>query len=135
MNKRPGFGRGVFVWRLVGHQLHALGFEHGEHAREIVPTPQDPAIHSLHAERALPARILGSFLDLVEWRLTGAAIDAEEGAVGQGVPRDGSWAFPVYFGYARKEAPDPILVDKRSGAASWAGLEAHRAFMEKMKRR
>lgn len=58
-----------------------------------------------------------------------------EGAVGQGVSRDGTWVFPVYFGYARKEAPDPILVDKRSGAASWAGLEAHRAFMEKMKRR
>lgn len=58
-----------------------------------------------------------------------------EGAVGQGVSRDGTWVFPVYFGYARKEAPDPILVDKRTGAASWAGLEAHRAFMEKMKRR
>lgn len=71
-------------WRaLIAHNLHALWLEHGEYAIQIVTAAQYPSVDRAHAVFALLARIRRAFFDLIERRLAGAAVDAEEGAIGQ----------------------------------------------------
>lgn len=45
-------------------------------------------------------------------------------------PRDSgdSWAFTAHIGYAGEEDPNPVLVDKRTGKASWASENYHRCL-------
>lgn len=38
-----------------------------------------------------------------------------------------NWVFPLKVGYANRVARDPILVDRFTGKASWAGLAAFNA--------
>jgi hypothetical protein len=52
---------------------------------------------------------------------------AMEGAVAEPYERGDYWVFPVKFGYANVVAKDPILVDRFTGQASWAGLAEHNA--------
>ena len=58
---------------------------------------------------------------------------AIEGAVAQPSERGDFWVFPVKIGYAGVVARDPILVNRFTGHASWAGLAEHRARMGRSK--
>src|SRR5262245_49068382 len=73
--------------RLVDHQLQMLWLEHGEHAVKLVAAPQNAPVRRDYAPGALPARIGGAFLDLIERRFAGAPIDGEQRTIGQGVER------------------------------------------------
>ncbi|SRR6266567_4168508 len=56
-----------------------------------------------------------------------------EAAVGEPTAKGDNWVFPVKFGYRRVVHPDPILVNRRTGKVSWAGLAAHNAAPERAK--
>ncbi len=52
---------------------------------------------------------------------------AVSGGVGEPSLKGDYWVFPVKFGYSAHVAADPILVNRITGKASWAGLAAHNA--------
>ena len=58
---------------------------------------------------------------------------AIEGAVAERRQQGDDWVFPVKFGYANFVARDPILVNRFSGKASWAGLAEHNARLGRTK--
>jgi hypothetical protein len=49
-----------------------------------------------------------------------------EGDLGQTYVWGDSWAFPVRLGYAGTVQREPIVVDRNTGAASWAELAEYR---------
>jgi hypothetical protein len=51
---------------------------------------------------------------------------AFEGGLGEPTIRGQSWAFPVKLGYAGEVQPSPLLIDRATGKASWADVEAFR---------
>jgi hypothetical protein len=51
---------------------------------------------------------------------------AFEGALGEPSVQGNSWAFPVRLGYAGTVQPSPLLVNRNTGKASWADLDAFR---------
>ncbi|MEO8753467.1 MAG: hypothetical protein ABI624_12400 [Casimicrobiaceae bacterium] len=57
-----------------------------------------------------------------------------EGSVGEPVERGDDWAFPLRFGYAGAVVKDPLLVNRFTGAVSWAGLAEHNARLGRTKR-
>ena len=50
-----------------------------------------------------------------------------EGAVAEPSQRGDYWVFPLKIGYAGVVARDPILVNRFTGEASWAGRADHKA--------
>jgi len=52
---------------------------------------------------------------------------AVEGSVTEPSQRGDYWVFPLKVGYAGNVARDPILVNRYTGQASWAGLAEHKA--------
>ena len=52
---------------------------------------------------------------------------AMEGSVAEPFQRGEYWVFPFKVGYAGVVARDPILVNRHTGQASWAGLAEHKA--------
>jgi hypothetical protein len=51
---------------------------------------------------------------------------AVEGSVAEPSLRGDYWVFPFKVGYAGVVARDPILVNRYTGQASWAGLADHK---------
>jgi hypothetical protein len=52
-----------------------------------------------------------------------------EAAVGEPVLKGDNWEFPLKFGYRAVVHRDPVVVNRRTGEASWAGLAANKAAM------
>jgi hypothetical protein len=57
-----------------------------------------------------------------------------EGALGQVSIKGSTWAFPVKLGYAGTVQRNPILVDRLTGAVSWAGLSEHKAMLARARK-
>jgi len=56
---------------------------------------------------------------------------AFEGALGSPTIKGVVWIFPVKLGYAGTVQRDPLLVDRRTGDVSWAGLAKHNAMLKR----
>jgi hypothetical protein len=56
---------------------------------------------------------------------------ALEGALGKPTAKSSYWVFPVKLGYAGTVQRDPLLVNRRTGEVSWAGLSEHKAMLQR----
>lgn len=52
---------------------------------------------------------------------------AMEASLAEPSQRGDYWVFPLKVGYAGTIARDPVLVNRYTGQASWAGLDEHKA--------
>ena len=81
---------------------------------------------TLAADAPKPAGLSKAEAVLVANRFLANEI-AIEGAVAEPSERGDYWVFPFKVGYAGVVARDPILVNRFTGQASWAGLADHKA--------
>ena len=98
-----------------------------ERSRENVPSPRIcTATIALSADVAPKAEISREEAIRIATRFFAYEIEIE-GSVGEPVAKGDNWVFPAKFGAAGVVHKDPILVNRRTGEASWAGLAALKA--------